>query len=774
MRLHLVLSALLLYFCLVTPGLAQPPGLPDGKRASASAADEFFVIEQKHLRVVFEKDGRGRRALKMRVRILRDQGAQHWGQLPLPYSSETETLTIDRVQVEKADGTIMREAAGAVQDLAVNQDGDLRMFVDLRQKQVTVSSLRPGDVLEFLATWSIVKPIAPGHYWFEYSFTRDERVLDERLEIDLPREGDAILKVRPTAPPQESSATDLASRRIHRWITRNLTVPAPDAKPVPYEGDGSPADVRLTTYRSWNDVAMWYGELMTQAKATDSVKAKAIELTRGIDDPSAKVNAIFGFVAREVRYVSLSFGLGRYAPHAPAEVLKNLYGDCNDKVALLSAMLAAVGIESIPVLLHTDRSLDESLASPLELDHVITVLPLGEDPARWLWLDATVDIAPGGMLLQPIRGKRALLVGAGRHASRLMRTPADPPFPSVEFVELKGTVDPIGVLRADVRMTVRGDEEVLLRGFARALNTDGLKQMMTTMLKEVGLKGDISNPIVSDAADTREPFQVTVSVRESGYFDWTAAKGDVVVLPRLGIGGYTKERFRDEKFIASELALKAERLAETETVSLTVAGLEQKHLDMMEDVVWTWDALSIVAFEQSRWADAERYGRAAWLLGRDRDTAFRLGEVYEKLERRADAASFYLTAHSLYSDAPGDVRAAVKRFVGEGADIAKMVETARQHALEPRMLPFKAADGKGEYLALVGSDQRVLELKFVGGEEAMRQLAEPLKAAAVPLAFPSANATRIAVKLVVGCQAGRCGFIVAPANMAKIEFQGIK
>src|SRR3989442_5676625 len=40
------------------------------------------------------------------------------------------------------------------------------------------------------------------------------------------------------------------------------------------------------------------------------------------------------------RYVSISFGIGRYEPHAATEVLKNVYGDCKDKHTLLTSLLA--------------------------------------------------------------------------------------------------------------------------------------------------------------------------------------------------------------------------------------------------------------------------------------------------------------------------------------------------------------------------------------------------------------------------------------------------
>ena len=61
-------------------------------------------------------------------------------------------------------------------------------------------------------------------------------------------------------------------------------------------------------------------------------------------------------MARNVRYVSISLGVGRYQPHSASDVLQNGYGDCKDKHTLLSAMLRAEGIQSYPVLIGSARN----------------------------------------------------------------------------------------------------------------------------------------------------------------------------------------------------------------------------------------------------------------------------------------------------------------------------------------------------------------------------------------------------------------------------------
>src|SRR6202162_6349874 len=117
----------------------------------------------------------------------------------------------------------------------------------------------------------------------------------------------------------------------------------------------------------------------------DSVRKKAQEISKGADSPAEKARRLYDFVARNVRYVSISLGIGRYQPHSASDVLQNGYGDCKDKHTLFSAMLRAEGIKSYPVLINSSRKLDVDVPSPAQFDHVITAAHIGSGTAlTWL------------------------------------------------------------------------------------------------------------------------------------------------------------------------------------------------------------------------------------------------------------------------------------------------------------------------------------------------------------------------------------------------------
>ena len=84
------------------------------------------------------------------------------------------------------------------------------------------------------------------------------------------------------------------------------------------------------------------------------------ELTTGKSDQLDKMKALAAYAQQQVRYVAIEVGIGGFQPHFANDVLKHEYGDCKDKVTLLSAMLREIGIESYYVLINTHRGTDHA------------------------------------------------------------------------------------------------------------------------------------------------------------------------------------------------------------------------------------------------------------------------------------------------------------------------------------------------------------------------------------------------------------------------------
>jgi tetratricopeptide (TPR) repeat protein/transglutaminase-like putative cysteine protease len=406
------------------------------------------------------------------------------------------------------------------------------MYSDYRQRHISVAALRPGDTLEYRTVTRVLTPLAAGNFWYEYTFPKGMVVNEDRLEIDVPKAREVKLK----APTHEPEIDETADRRIYTWVARDIH-PERDKdrdKDKDEADEDTGPDVQLTTFTDWKQVAQWYarlqGERMTVAA---SVQKKADELTRGADTPTEKARRLYDFVARNVRYVSISLGIGRYQPHSAADVLQNGYGDCKDKHTLFSALLRAEGIQSYPVLIGSSRTLDVDVPSPAQFDHVITAARLGTGTGL-TWLDTTPEVTPFGLILYQLRNKQAVLASEDSEGG-LQRTPADSPIKTFMHFTLDGKFSEFGALDATLEVTAQGDRDWMFRASFRRYSQAQWKDFVKAMSASWRLPGDVDGVQLDPIEDTSKPFHLKYHLHQDGYFIVPSASVDFRPIPPLGL-----------------------------------------------------------------------------------------------------------------------------------------------------------------------------------------------------------------------------------------------
>jgi tetratricopeptide (TPR) repeat protein len=509
------------------------PGYPADSKAQPKKPDysqEAFVVQQLLVNYRFENDGTGSKETIARIRVQSEAGVQQWGQLQIGYNSANEKVEIPYVRVLKEDGSVVKAGDDAVQDLSAPVEQEAPVYTDYRQKHVTVPGLRPGEVLEYDAVTVIHTALAAGQFWADYDFDKNNIVLDERLSVNVPAGRPLILKNKPGLDPKISEEN---GRRIYRWTSSHLVREDDEKdkdkkkeadKKKKKKADDDRPDVQLTTFASWEEVGRWYAGLEKDRRVpSPEVRAKAAELTKGLTTDLDKTEALYDFVAKNFRYVSLSLGLSRYQPHAAGDVLHNQYGDCKDKHTLLAALLEAEGMHASSVLINSSRKLDPDVPSPGQFDHIITLLPLGKED---VWMDTTSEVAPFRLLAFTLRNKLALVIPQGG-TPHLGETPADPPMPDSEISEVDGKINEIGKLEVHVHYTFRGDEELMLRSIFRRVPEAQWQRVVENV--NGGLGGDITNLKISDPAATREPFTMSYDVAKPNFLDWSKKKSELAL-----------------------------------------------------------------------------------------------------------------------------------------------------------------------------------------------------------------------------------------------------
>jgi tetratricopeptide (TPR) repeat protein len=515
------------------------------KALSPDFSNESVVIEKFITTVRFENDGTGEREQQLRAYVQNQTGVQQLGELIFPYNEANEKVELRHLRVEKKDGTIATATEKDEKDLTTPVARDAPVYTDLKEKHITVPALAPGVVVDYDVVTHIVKPLAPNEFWYKHRFAQQIIVLDERLEINVP----AARKINLHSTDSNFTKEARGGRVIYRWKRAQLSnAPAGESKDSGASAGEDSAEkdsganrksagtVELSTFTTWDDVASWYANLEKgRLTATPELRAKTLSLTEPLATESEKIQVLYAYVSKNIRYVSFSFGLGRYQPHTAAEVFANQYGDCKDKHTLLAAMLELIGVHADAALIPSAHKLDTQIPSPSQFDHLITAIPSTTDPAKIVWLDTTAEVAPYRYLIPSLRGKKALIVafdGAGRLAS----TPADPPFHSSQVVEINGHVSELGKLTAEIRYHLRGDNEFALRTAFRRTPQPQWNQIGQTMALLDGFHGEITKVESSDPADTERPFEMTLGFTQKRFLDWSSKNSRLTLpLPSLGL-----------------------------------------------------------------------------------------------------------------------------------------------------------------------------------------------------------------------------------------------
>ena len=523
MKALLGATVLLLVSCL-WPDLAPAQKSAPTTGASASLQEakpdysgESSVIQEMTTRYTFSNDGTFVRDQTTRVLVQSDAGVKEWGVLAFPFEGETQTVELKYIRVHKPDGSTVETSGDDARDIDSEITREAPLYSDLREKHVPVRGLGPGDTLEYAAQWRTIKALTPGQFWTGYNFTRSGVVLSETVQVSVP--ADREVQIHGPAATQKVSVD--AGLRTYTWTNSNsksdAKIKTGQAAIDAALGRNPSPDIEVSSFHSWDEVGGWYWNLQQdRVVPSPEIRAKAVELTKGATDDLARVRAIYAFVSTHYRYIGVDFGLGRYKPHAAADVLANNFGDCKDKQTLLASLLAAAGVTIYPALISTAHSLDADMPSPAQFDHVIGYLPQG---SGGMWLDTTPELTRQGFLTQRLRGKQALVIFSDKSA-RLIKTSVDPPEPLFALFKVDGKLSDDGTLTAKIENVERDEGEALMRTVFRQFPSSQWLELMQQISYRLGFGGTVSD-VKTDAPESVEaPYRTTWDYLRKDYPDW--------------------------------------------------------------------------------------------------------------------------------------------------------------------------------------------------------------------------------------------------------------
>ncbi len=331
--------------------------------------------------------------------------------------------------------------------------------------------LAAGDVVEVAFRSWTAGPVGgrgdPPFFRLDYAGGQSTHpVLYNEVDIESPQDHPIYVDVV-NGKADRREEKDAAGQHVVRLVW-DKPVNVQDEPLAPPLSEVVPTLV-LSTFKDWSAFRSWYGEAVRGFTEPDTqVRELAAKLTAGKASRDARLQAIFDFVADDIRYVNYVSGEW-WLPNRPQQLLARREGDCDDKALLLITLLKAVGIDAQEVMVQTRLTAQPSIvrargaAIPL-FDHGIAFLPGAGGGA---YLDATSPQSRLGPL--PSMDARAV-------ALRLDGPP--------EIVELPSSSPDDHGVDATWTLGLKPDGSADLEGEERATGDDAF--WMRTYLTEPG------------------------------------------------------------------------------------------------------------------------------------------------------------------------------------------------------------------------------------------------------------------------------------------------
>jgi transglutaminase-like putative cysteine protease len=487
--------------------------------AAANYAAEPAVIELRRVEYALHSDGTGIVDQTARVRVQTDSAVRQLGVLSIRFAADSQRVEILYARVRHSDGTVQETPVDSALEEAAPVTREAPLYSDLKEKELPIRSLRAGDVYEWKARLVQFKPEAPGEFWGVHSVGTNI-VLDDELELRVPSASRVTVWTNPKSGVKPVESTD-GSEHVYRWKHVNLDPTVGTAADAAKKKDdlrirtaeeeldttkGELPSVAWSTFADWPAVAAWYRGLVGNRNAPDAaIKTKVAELIAGKTSLDEKAQALYSYVATQIRYIGVDLGVGRYQPHTAAEVLANQYGDCKDKVTLLAAMLREIGLTPDAVLIGAGIRFNEAVPSPASFNHVITRILLD---GKEVWLDSTTEVAPWRVLLPAIRDQQALAVPQ-QGPGLVVRTPVYLPYPAFNSMSVVETLDKDLTSESTITLVSHDDSEVILRSLLRQISPAQYGDFTQRFMAAMGFGGTTSDPVFARADDFSKPFTMT-------------------------------------------------------------------------------------------------------------------------------------------------------------------------------------------------------------------------------------------------------------------------
>jgi transglutaminase-like putative cysteine protease len=494
------------------------------------------TVERKMLRV-YRSDGTGESQDESVVKVLTEKGKRGDRTISLSFTLPYSTVEVAKLEVIRPTGEVIPVDIAANSKETIDDSQMAMNIYDPNSKilRVNIPSLEIGDLVHSVTRTTTLRAVMPGEFAdlnvFEAPGYIRHMSYEVRAPLDKPLKK-IVLRDEIKGTVQYTTKVS-GGVTVHHWEINNVSRMFDEPSMPPYENVLQ--RLLVSTTPDWETVSKWYWQLSKphlDATAPE-MKQSVDELIQGAKSDREKIQAIFNFVAKKVRYMGLTPEKDRpgFEPHDVCLTFGKKYGVCRDKAALLVSLLRAAGFNSYPVLINVGSKVDPEGPNP-GFNHAIVSVDQGK--RDYLLMDPT-DENTKELLPSSDRDQSFLVCRPEGETIRI--SPINPAEENMLTVKTTGTLTAAGVLQARSDVSFEGVNDNSYRESFAHMKPDDRVRFFERVLKRMmpGARLNSLHLTPEDMLDVSSAVHAVIDFSAEG-MNASGNGKDMVSMPWLGKG----------------------------------------------------------------------------------------------------------------------------------------------------------------------------------------------------------------------------------------------
>jgi|GEM_PF-2021883 len=250
---------------------------------------------------------------------------------------------IDKVKIDYAF-SITNSTLTYLNDISVQEGSEYSNYPEydfLKSMKFAVPNVQIGSIIDYKIKKESLN-FSTHPFFSDIALRFNEPVKKQRISVTVPKKFQLIYKEFNTPQNMVFSKKDDGDNFRYIWEIENVPSIKKESNMPPFHRY-SP-QIFLSLQDTWQNIKEILSPMInSKLEITDEMKKKAQEITVGLSSDTEKVEALYNWVAKEIKYVPVKMGDYSFIPKKTSEIFNSKIANSLDKPFLLYAMLKAAG-----------------------------------------------------------------------------------------------------------------------------------------------------------------------------------------------------------------------------------------------------------------------------------------------------------------------------------------------------------------------------------------------------------------------------------------------